>query len=1068
MTTTPIHTAANLSPALERVMREVLAMKKAGDIGNLVEGVWGVLRELEFEFVSCALMLMDEERGWMTSYNIWDERFVEPFGSQHHAQRLGSGLCLFLSQTSLSATPSRYESAVAAWRKRTVEHHVLSQAEIQELVRLNRERYGGDLTPENYPIRFYLHVPFSSGVFTLRTASPAPDQFAGEQVEFLKRLVEIFSAGYARYREFLQVARDRAVQKVRAEVQAMQQARSITGVLGLLWEELHRAGIGFDYMSISVRDQEEDFVHLYSVWHQYRDRLSEIPLPLLRADIAEGADLYYTQVPHQVWQENHTETTGIWSVKQDGLEEYASRIKRLWQVERWPVELRAASAMAAPFSQGRLLLGQFHLSEELAFTPENLEVLEAFAEALGLGFARFFDFQRLERQNRHLEVQRAVDRLRAEVGAMRKSGDIVEVVTLLGQQLRELGMEFSTCSIGLIDEEAGLVRLYGVGLMEIFRLLPQDRIRVADRSIIDRLAEESQGPIFIREIAAGLDFAYTVEPLEGSPALEERGRPPRIVRRSEEDARQVLGRYRQRWTPSWTLEQIPRTVIRVPFSYGSIALTHAEVGQYTQKDVDLVAAFAEALSLGFSRFLDFQRLEQRNRELEVERSVQQVQSAVQSMKNSADLVPVILLISKELCSLGLEYDFCSVSLVDRKADRVRFYGTIGSQVFLSLWREIIQSIEQPFGPDAMERLEHEEGPIFISGVPGYEGQVVHYVSAPLDSYYGRIQHIAKTTAVLRTEEETLKVMPEYLKYWKVEHLPTEWLPRAILRSPFAGGTIALNRMQPQAEAFSPPDARILERFAEAFALGYARHLDFRRLEEQNKALEAASRVKSEFLANMSHELRTPMNSIINFSSLILEGVYGDISDELRDAVEEIDRNSENLLALINDILDISKIEAGAMQLQLAVCAPEGFVETAIATMERKATETGLELISEVQGELPLVRADERRITLHVLINLVKNAIKFTREGQVRVGARKEGDEVLFWVADTGIGIPEEERERIFETFHQVDSSITREAEGTGLGLAIARKFVELHGGRIWVESELGEGSTFWFILPVGS
>lgn len=847
MTTTPIHTAANLSPALERVMREVLAMKKAGDIGNLVEGVWGVLRELEFEFVSCALMLMDEERDWMTSYNIWDERFVEPFGSQHHAQRLGSGLCLYLSQTSLSATPSRYESAVAAWRKRTVEHHVLSQAEIQELVRLNRERYGGDLTPENYPIRFYLHVPFSSGIFTLRTASPAPDQFAGEQVELLKRLVEIFSAGYARYREFLQVARDRAVQKVRAEVQAMQQASSITGVLGLLWEELHLAGIGFDYMSISVRDQEEDFVHLYSVWHQYRDRLSEIPLPLLRADIAEGADLYYTQVPHQVWQENHTETTGIWSVKQDGLEEYASRIKRLWQVERWPVELRAASAMAAPFSQGRLLLGQFHLSEELAFTPENLEVLEAFAEALGLGFARFFDFQRLERQNRHLEVQRAVDRLRAEVGAMRKSGDIVEVVTLLGQQLRELGMEFSTCSIGLIDEEAGLVRLYGVGLMEIFRLLPQDRIRVADRSIIDRLAEESQGPIFIREIAAGLDFAYTVEPLEGSPALEERGRPPRIVRRSEEDARQVLGRYRQCWTPSWTLEQIPRTVIRVPFSYGSIALTHAEVGRYTQKDVDLVAAFAEALSLGFSRFLDFQRLEQ-----------------------------------------------------------------------------------------------------------------------------------------------------------------------------------------------------------------------------QNRALEVASRVKSEFLANMSHELRTPMNSIINFSSLILEGVYGEIPDDLRDAVEEIDRNSENLLALINDILDLSKIEAGAMSLQLSACAPEGFVETAIATMESKAREKGLELISEVQGELPMVRADERRITLHVLINLVKNAVKFTREGQVRVGARKAGDEVLFWVADTGIGIPEEERERIFETFHQVDSSITREAEGTGLGLAIARKFVELHGGRIWVESELGEGSTFWFILPVGS
>jgi signal transduction histidine kinase len=1028
------------SPALERVMRQVLAMKQARDIEHLVETVWEVLQELDFQFVSCALMLMDEQRDWMTSYNIWDEHFVEPFGSQDHARSLGAGLRLYTTQTSLSDVPSRYQSAVRAWRKGTVERHVLDQSEIRELVRINTERYGGTLTIENYPIRFYLHAPFSHGVFTLRTASPVPDQFAPEQVEFLRRLVEIFSVGYARYREFLQVARDRAVQRVRAEVQSMQRGEDITGVMGLLWEELHRAGIEFDYMSISVNDQEGDFVHLYSVWHcRHRGLLNQIPLPLLQMDLAEKGDLYYTRVPRPTWEENRTETTGIWSVKNEEMAGYQARMERLWQVERWVPDLLSGTlfAMAVPFLQGRLFLAQFHAAA--AFIPENLEILEAFAEALGLGFARFFDFQRLERQNRRLNAERALERVRAEVFRMQQSSQITRIVQVIWEELEGLGYELFRCSLSTIDQEKDLYSGYYVTTQPTLAAVVSTAFwsRIGQLYIGFGETPLYKGGPFRRPLIEAWQQGEVYQHLLVDPQEKE-----------------AMAAFQQRvWGPRQDRANIDQFCLYVPFAHGmlGVASKNLDPDQFNEEDLALFRRLGEAFDEGYKRFLEL-------RQREIQQGVERLRAEVGAMRRSSDIVEVVVLLAQQLRDLGMEFRASAISLIDEEVGLVRLYSAGPAEEFRLMPGADTHATERA----AIERLaEKSTGPLWIRDIaPGFD---LAYTAEPLADSPALEERGRPPRIVRRTEEEAQGMLERYRQRW-TPAWTLDCVARTVIRVPFSHGSVAITAMEPG--RYNQRDVDLVSAFADALSLGFTRFLDFQRLEQQNRALEAASRVKSEFLANMSHELRTPMNSIINFSSLILEGVYGEIPEDLRDAVEEIDRNSGNLLALINDILDISKIEAGAMQLQLARCAPEGFVETALAAMERKAEEKGLELVGEVQGELPLVMADERRITLHVLVNLVKNAIKFTREGQVRVGAKRTGDEVLFWVADTGIGIPKEEQERIFETFHQVDSSITREAEGTGLGLAIARKFVELHGGRIWVESEPGKGSTFWFTLPV--
>jgi signal transduction histidine kinase len=230
-------------------------------------------------------------------------------------------------------------------------------------------------------------------------------------------------------------------------------------------------------------------------------------------------------------------------------------------------------------------------------------------------------------------------------------------------------------------------------------------------------------------------------------------------------------------------------------------------------------------------------------------------------------------------------------------------------------------------------------------------------------------------------------------------------------------------------------------------------------------LETASRHKSQFLAHMSHELRTPLNAILGYTELILDQIYGDVPPKVREVLERVDRSGRHLLGLINDVLDISKMEAGQVRLSLNEYSLRDVTQTVCTAVEALAAEKRLSLKVSLPPDLPAGSGDERRIT-QVLLNLVGNALKFTETGEVRVKAQARDGHFVVSVADTGPGISEEDQQRIFEEFQQATVSGPRAGGGTGLGLAIAKRIVELHGGRMWVESRLGQGSTFWFTLPV--
>ena len=473
-----------------------------------------------------------------------------------------------------------------------------------------------------------------------------------------------------------------------------------------------------------------------------------------------------------------------------------------------------------------------------------------------------------------------------------------------------------------------------------------------------------------------------------------------------------------------------RTILATPMlregvAIGTIVIRRTEVRPFTEKQIKLLETFADQAVIAIENVRLFQELQARTRELA--RSVGELKAlgeVGQAVSSTLDLQTVLSTIvgravqlSGTDCGIIYEYD----------------------------------EPTQEFHLRASYQMEQE--------------LVDAYQATPLRLGQGATGRAAETKmptqiADLRQEQEFatrgMRPILSRLGYRSLLAVPL------LLDQKIMG---ALTIYRRETGDFSPEIVNLLRTFATQSVLAIQNARLFREIEDKSRQIEAANRHKSEFLANMSHELRTPLNAIIGFSEVLGERMFGELNEKQAEYTEDILSSGRHLLSLINEILDLSKVEAGRMELELAKFDLPLAIDNARTFVRERATKHGINLDVTVDERLGDFVGDERKIK-QILLNLLSNAVKFTPEGgRIGIKARQADGSVEISVSDTGIGIAPEDQPKIFEEFRQVGADYAHKIEGTGLGLTLAKKFVELHGGKIWVESEVGKGSTFSFTLP---
>jgi len=377
---------------------------------------------------------------------------------------------------------------------------------------------------------------------------------------------------------------------------------------------------------------------------------------------------------------------------------------------------------------------------------------------------------------------------------------------------------------------------------------------------------------------------------------------------------------------------------------------------------------------------------------------------------------------------------------------------------------LIESAAKLCDADSGGIARQQEGQFYAAETYGFSKEMTDYVrTVPIKPERGTAQGRALLEGKV-VHIPDVKADPEYT--WNEAQQLGGFrtaLGVPMLREGAAIGVFALTRSQ--VRPFTEKQIELATTFADQAAIAIENVRLFKEIQDKSRQLEEASQHKSQFLANMSHELRTPLNAILGYTELMADGAYGEPSEKMVGILQRLEANGRHLLGLINDVLDLSKIEAGQLELELSDYCMQDIAQTVRSTLEPLAADKKLGFKVEVAPQLPSGHGDGRRLT-QVLINLVGNAIKFTDAGEVAIKAEAHNGSFHVSVRDTGPGISADDQAKLFQEFQQADNAITRKKGGTGLGLAISKRIIEMHGGRIWVESQPGQGSTFTFTLPV--
>jgi signal transduction histidine kinase len=467
-------------------------------------------------------------------------------------------------------------------------------------------------------------------------------------------------------------------------------------------------------------------------------------------------------------------------------------------------------------------------------------------------------------------------------------------------------------------------------------------------------------------------------------------------------------------------------MLREGQSIGLINIRRTEVRPFTERQIQLLGTFASQAVIAIENVRLFKELQERTQQLvESVEEMQALSEVGQAVSSSLDLETVL----ETIVARAVELAGTDCGVIYEYNDTTQEFHLRASSRMEPEAVEALRTARIRLGEGATGQAASTRAPVQIPDSTQDSSRTVSRVRPVLN----RLGYRSLLTVPILREQEIM------------------------------GGLTVWRR---QVGEFDPEVVQLLQTFATQSALAIHNARLFREIEAKGRELEAANRHKSEFLANVSHELRTPLNAIIGFSEVLLEHLFGELNDKQNEYVDDILSSGRHLLSLINDILDLSKIEAGHMELELAKFDLPSALDNALVLIRERASRHGVRIERLIDQQLGDFLGDERKIK-QVLVNLLSNAVKFTPEGgKIQVRAGLKNGAVKISISDTGIGIAPEHHEAIFEEFRQVGSDYARKREGTGLGLTLTKKFVEMHGGKIWVESEPGKGSTFTFTLPI--
>jgi GAF domain-containing protein/anti-sigma regulatory factor (Ser/Thr protein kinase) len=641
------------------------------------------------------------------------------------------------------------------------------------------------------------------------------------------------------------------------------------------------------------------------------------------------------------------------------------------------------STVGLPLLRDEELLGVLllHRKEARPFTYQQISLLETFADqaVIAIENTRLFE-----------EVQARTHELQESLEYQTAIFDVLSVISKSPHALQPVLDAIMTTAARLCQSTQAHVRL----------LREDGAFHIAAHRIYD--------PELLELLRAN-PFRPSLDSVAGRAAL--RGVPVHVP---DVAADPLISGFQR------SISDRVRTALSVPLKrngvvVGLISLWHDHVQPFTQRQIDLVATFADQAVIAINNVGLFEEVQARNRDLT---ALGEVGRAVSSTLDLKIVLKTIVDRAVELSGT----DAGSIFYHRQETDRFELGETSG------LDEEVVakfRKLDIATGQTGLGEAIADRQPLQLP-------DAMKRASNPLRD------------AALEAGLRAALVVP-------------------LLGSEGALGALVLQRRR--TGEFPPSVVSLMQTFADQSAIALENARLFDEIARKSRELEIASQHRSQFVANMSHELRTPLAAMLGYAELLQEGIYGALPEKFLPILMRIQSNGKHLLGLINTVLDISKIEAGQFKLNLGEYALGNIVETVMVATESLTATKKLAFKTDVSKQLPYGLGDEQRLT-QVLLNLVGNAIKFTDAGEVRITAGAANGHFTVSVSDTGPGIPPEECEHIFEQFRQVDSSNTRAKGGTGLGLAIAREIVRMHGGRIWVESKLGHGSTFRMELPV--